>query len=93
MISFDGSLLIEDFNKVISLIYGDTKPFIKDIIDLDTVFILRNMVVTRLNKDEFDLNTPKVIKVINVTPPFDIVVVKLKVNKETILTGVERMSM
>jgi len=80
--------IIDDVKLVFKLLY-DEDDYTKLL--ADKMGIVKDMVISRLDKDKFKLNEPVIIALTNVTPKVDIVVVKVSIGDNIVLIGTERI--
>jgi len=92
MIQFDANIILEDYSKILELILN-RKPDKMTSSILDTIGILKNIIINRLNIDNFEFNKPQILEVVNIEPTFKIIIVKVLIGDKPVLLGTEMISM
>lgn len=89
---YDVEDIKDDFEKVLEIIYNRPVDITRTF-GLDTTTILKDMIVNRLDIEDFNLNQPTVVNIKGANPKFNIIVNKLKIEGTIKLLGVEFMEM
>jgi len=84
---FDIKTIIDEIELVRTTINnGEENPH------LDMISIIKDMVLSRLDKNSFEMNVPKVVSLKNIKPEYEIVVRKVRVDDKILLLGTELVS-